>query len=178
MSLNGDQAVCDDIVGIVTLVGNFNYGNRLQAFATCRIYSKIGFLPVQLELAKRFIPIDELKKIIKKLLRIHIDNPEKIMSPERINAFRRFNSQIISRSVNSTRDDYLGRLSYVSVGSDQVWNPFFIKHYEDWFMAEFVPESRRIALAPSIGLSDLEPKQRKWLGQAVKGFPRLSIRDV
>lgn len=164
-------------VGVITLVGRFNYGNRLQAYATYAIYEGVGLAPVQLELSKRFVFIDELKLFVKKLLGIHIDNPEKLMTPERTKAFRNFDSKMVSKLVSDKHDRFLKSLSYVSIGSDQVWNPNFIKHYEDWYMAELFPVAHKVALAPSIGLGDLEPAQKKRLAAALKGFARVSVRE-
>ena len=166
-----------DVVGIITLVGNFNYGNRLQAFATYRIVSKLGFTAVHLDLAKRFIMIDECKLLVKKILRMHIDNPEKAMTYERVDAFKRFNSQIETRLIKSTRDGYLKQLAYVVIGSDQVWNPYFIRRYEDWFMLDFVSSNRKIALSPSIGIGELNDKQAHRLAKSLRTYSTVSIRE-
>ena len=177
MSLNSVLIPRNCTVGIITLVGNFNYGNRLQAYASYIIYEKRGMKPVHLRLCKRFILVDELKLIVKKVLGKHVDDPEKLMTSDRRDAFSRFNSRMESKLVSSTRDDFLNKLAYVSIGSDQVWNPTLIKHYEDWYLAEFASAAQRIALSPSIGLDNLELEFEKRFAASLTSFPHVSIRE-
>lgn len=61
-------------------------------------------------------------------------------------------------------------------GSDQVWNPYYWTTSSVDFL-QFAPQHKRIALAPSIGISDF-PKQRaadyrRWLNS----IPHLSVRE-
>lgn len=61
-------------------------------------------------------------------------------------------------------------------GSDQVWNPYYWTTSSVDFL-QFAPEHKRIALAPSFGISKL-PKQRcadfrRWLNS----IPHLSVRE-
>ena len=171
-------------IGIITLNGNFNYGNRLQLYALYRIYQELGFNPTVLfpperhnrkkELA-RFAK-NELKRLVGRPVQPH--SPEDVMSPERLSAFRAFSGLMSSRCVT---ENELGRLEedfdYFAVGSDQVWNPLLIEGYEDWYFLKFSPAKKRIAVAPSIGLDELDMKQTALLKNGVQGFERLSVRE-
>lgn len=61
-------------------------------------------------------------------------------------------------------------------GSDQIWNPSYISTSSAYFL-QFAPEHKRIAYAPSFGLSaipnELQPIYKKWLNE----IPYLSVRE-
>ncbi len=61
-------------------------------------------------------------------------------------------------------------------GSDQIWNPTYSSTSGLYFLT-FAPKCKRIAFAPSFGLSKLpaalHPLYRKWLN----GIPHLSVRE-
>lgn len=177
MSINTSSVSSNGQVGIITLGGNFNYGNRLQAYATCKIYSDLGFDPVLLLIEKRSQPFSGVKAVIKQILHMKTDDPEALMSEERSDAFRRFNTMMSTKVVPDTKDSVFDKLRFVSVGSDQVWNPLFIKHYEDWFMVDFLTEERKIALSPSIGLEELDAKQAKRLASSLRTYNKVSVRE-
>ena len=61
-------------------------------------------------------------------------------------------------------------------GSDQIWNPSYTSTSSAYFL-QFAPEHKRIAFAPSFGVSsipsELYPLYKKWLN----GIPYLSVRE-
>ena len=64
-------------------------------------------------------------------------------------------------------------------GSDQIWNPFFKRGYNDpgYFLA-FAPKgSLKISYAPSFGCSDLPLRAQKNLGELLKDFSAISVRE-
>ena len=164
-------------IGIVTLSGMFNYGNRMQAYATSNIYSQLGFRPFLLEINRGLSPIDNIKLAVHKLLGHKIDDPDSLMTKDRKDAFRRFNRLVETVQVSSTNDPYISALEYLSVGSDQVWNPYFMSSYEDWFMLDFVPSERKIALSPSIGIDELNDKQARRFAKSLRSYKAVSVRE-
>jgi len=62
------------------------------------------------------------------------------------------------------------------VGSDQVWHP--ISHFKDpaYYLA-FAEPGKRIAYAPSIGLSTIPESSREWMREQILVIPHLSIRE-
>ena len=149
-------------VGIVTLPGNFNYGNRLQNYAVTQAYESRGFKAESLVLTNRPNALRDLKQLVRKLLRKPVSHPEDNMSEERLEAFQRFNKNMCTRVVNF--DEFNPKeYAFFSVGSDQVWNLGYIKYNEDWFFLDFAKEEQRIALAPSIGLDALDERQSRRL---------------
>lgn len=60
-------------------------------------------------------------------------------------------------------------------GSDQIWNPMYPTATRNAFL-QFAQKERRIALSPSIGLSDTDamlPEYPQW----INGIPYLSVRE-
>ena len=136
-------------VGIITLAGRFNYGNRLQNYATTRVYERLGF-------DVRSICLDDhrilrgLKRKLKEIIGRDCKAPEELMTPERLSAFDRFNDFMDAETVNSPGAVDIDKYDYFSVGSDQVWNPNYMKHREGWFFLKFAHPEQRIALAPRV----------------------------
>lgn len=64
----------------------------------------------------------------------------------------------------------------VIVGSDQVWHPE--GHYKDAaYFLSFVPRAKRIAYAPSFGVSQVPEHASEWLAEHIEGIPNLSVRE-
>lgn len=165
-------------IGIVTLPGRYNYGNRLQNYAVTRIWENLGFQPETLVLAERPNSVRTLKRIAKHMLGIVTPpSPESGMSAERLAAFDRFNRNITIRKLDSIERGLADQYCIFSVGSDQVWNPYYMVYNEDWYFLEFARPEQRIALAPSIGVDELNLWASWRIAKGVKGFERLSVRE-
>lgn len=179
-------------IGIITIIDYNNYGNRLQNYASQEVLKSIDFhvetilnYPTsERTLIERFnklvttspIVICEImyNKIQSKL------NKNKL-STERINVFKNFTStNIVETDFTITRnsiptEDLLNHDFFV-VGSDQVWNPHFRSGFSVDFLT-FVPREKRIAYAPSFGVSEIPElhvaNYRKWLTE----MNHLSVRE-
>lgn len=60
-------------------------------------------------------------------------------------------------------------------GSDQIWNPYY--DLQDIYFLSVVPEYKRIALAPSIGVEKLEKADREEMAELINHIPYLSVRE-
>ena len=89
--------------GIITLGGRFNYGNRLQNYATSVVWSSLGFEPTSLYLDDRFNLVKSTKAFIRKLIKKESLDPEASMEECRLAAFDRFNKLIPSRNLPSLK---------------------------------------------------------------------------
>lgn len=189
-------------IGILTIYGGKgNYGNILQNYGlqyylnkhnissntikyeistssaalhqgfVCKIYSKVFSAGPQ-EAVYRSIRY--IKKLIyrKKLQELECN---------RQNSFDRFEDEYIKTS----KEKYLNKNELTKldseydcfiVGSDQVWNPYGHGAYDEYFL-DFTVEKKRIAYAPSIGLSMLNSVQKKRYGSLLNGFKALSCRE-
>lgn len=164
-------------VGIVTLQGKYNYGNRLQNYATTSIFEKMGFEVESLLLTRKPCLREKARRGVKRMLRRAADAPESLMSSERLKSFESFNSLMKFREVSQPNDLSVRDYSFFAVGSDQVWNPYHFRYNEDWYFLKFCEADKRVALSPSIGLDELTPRQARHLSRGVKGFNVLSIRE-
>lgn len=164
-------------VGIVTLPGKYNYGNRLQAFANYKLYSNLG-LEASLLVPKAGSPLVKRgETLLRKLVGKERVDPEAIMSPARKRAFAVFDGLIPSELLGMGDSASVDRYDLFSVGSDQVWNPYFNRGEKDWYYLKFVEPQKRIALSPSIGIDSLTLSQGRSLAKGVNGFRRLSVRE-
>lgn len=62
-------------------------------------------------------------------------------------------------------------------GSDQIWNPTFYNKNNPVYFLRFAKDKKRIAYAPSIGLSDIPEKHREAFIEYVTDFDSLSVRE-
>lgn len=165
-------------VGIVTLPGNFNFGNRLQLYATQRAFAGFGCSTSELVLIDNRSPIQTIKDIVKRIIGWKgKPGPEEVMTPERREAFKRFAANIVTEIVPRMDQELSERFDLFSAGSDQVWNPNFITKKDDWFFLKFANPNQRMALAASVGVDYLDDSQAERVRHGVEGFSSLSVRE-
>ena len=161
-------------VGIVTLAGRFNYGNRLQAYAVQKSIASFGYKPVTLE-SVDIAPNKRLKNAVKRLIGRPI-GIEGTLSPERSEAFKRFNSYINTKQF-SIKDKCIGDTLFACIsGSDQVWNPRFMAYGHPELLG-FVEPRKRIALAASVGASSISQTDIEWFSRGISEFNAISVRE-
>lgn len=66
---------------------------------------------------------------------------------------------------------------YFVVGSDQVWNPYYIKHQEQYYFLQFVEKEKRIVYAPSFGISEIPEEVKPQFKEWISSFPYLSVTE-
>ena len=187
-------------IGIVTLPGEYNYGNRLQAYAQIKIFNSLGYNAEIIELPQNRDRLIALKNAIKKAVGRPLEEDfTKFTTPERQKAFARFRNNIPTRIFKRPKDVPITEYDYFSCGSDQIWNPSFISlrdreyaplriyhNYKDrinsslfleWYCLGFCPPDKRIALAPSIGLDFVDAAQERLIRLGVNHFNCLSVRE-
>lgn len=164
-------------IGIVTLPGRFNYGNRLQNYATTKLVESLGLKAESFDLVRpKFVARGAL--IAKRILGLPLP-PEDAIGRKRLAAFDRFNSKMRLRTVTRSKVASLkGCCDLFITGSDQVWNLNIVGRKDWWYFLEFADRAQRIALSPSIGLDALDPEQASVVAKGVSGFGRLSVRET
>lgn len=186
-------------IAIVTLNGYFNYGNRLQNYALQKSLESLGMKvetlvyfenavqkskPKSINRLINYIgksPIELIYKIsYRKWLVI---NKEKIMESQskRSSVFKDFTRNYIKETDYVIKDDeMLNNISqnydYFVVGSDQVWNPHFINNLSFYFLS-FIPKNKRIAYAPSFGVSTLEENIEEEYRKRLNEIEHISVRE-
>ena len=113
-------------VGIITIVDNNNYGNRLQNYAVKRVYELLGFSSDTLILNQRKGNIKYLFRAYKMVKSELQKKKYDLHLRKRISRFEEFNSSVgIRIKKYPLWSKMLLRMHYdfFSVGSDQIWNP-------------------------------------------------------
>lgn len=165
-------------VGLLTLYGNSNFGNRLQNYAVQQIVNNYADsvdtiiwdeVPIKtkisLRIKKRF-GIEYLDAFDKKKREIFDLFNEGYIHTRKVK--KRFNS--ISRRIDKQYDFFI-------VGSDQVWNPEIRKTDKEIYFLRFCKRSKRIPFSPSIGITSIPNEDREWFKDYVSDFPVLSCRE-
>lgn len=181
-------------VGIITLNGHFNYGNRLQNYALQVFLSKFVnevdsiwydkdiYLPTQ-SLRKKIFTKKYLKFIIKYIInwaevRTKQKKLEKYYGMECVREYniKKFSDRYINIKYNcEITEDFGKKYDYFIVGSDQVWNPHPSQAYIKYL--KFVPTKKRIAYAVSFGRCNVPFIRKKVVEKGLKGFDVISVRE-
>lgn len=172
----------DKKIGVITIYGEENYGNRLQNYAVIKYLNNLGYNAQTLVvMPKRFLK-KKIKDNIKNIVAYVLKN--KYLSRTRKNNFIKFTKKYIpTRYIktegfnipNSVSDEY----DFFVVGSDQVWNPTFgryEKDYNNMFLFFTVPE-KKICFSPSIGISEIPQNWTKQFKKGLDTFEYISIRE-
>lgn len=118
--------------------------------------------------------------IIKSVIFVRKTNIDRLYK-SREASFEQFTKQNLKLSdfeltLDNINDSRINEYDYFVAGSDQVWNPTY-PHTSCINFLTFAPKHKRIALAPSIGLSSLpeyvKPIYKKWIDE----IPNLSVRE-
>lgn len=161
-------------IGIITLFGLCNYGNRLQNLAVTEILQREGY-EVETIVCERIKP-RTIKEGIKSFLFFNSkENCKK-------NAFKKFNKQYIKEKhiirQNLKMPSYIDRqYDAFVVGSDQVWNPEIRKRERDTFFLRFTSPEKRLCISPSIGIEHIDDQYIEDFKNGFNGFVRLSCRE-
>ena len=163
-------------IGIVTLVGNYNYGNRLQNYAMTKLLESCGHEVDTLVFPKRpDYSLQRLKYKVNCLLG-RVQDPEKSISPERLQRFKKFNESLSFASVDGAYSKLNDIYDAFVVGSDQVWNPEFINDYDAYFL-RFAEPSKRMAIAASFGVSSIPDKVKDVYTDCLGALKSISVRE-
>jgi len=180
-------------IGIVTLIGYDNYGNRLQNYAIQETVKTLGYNAETLvitDILNKITFINKLRKrisnlgnisflgIYKRLKRkLHFYLHRELLR-NRQYIFLNFVNNYINE-VNMNAKDLtvaINNYDFFITGSDQVWNPFY-NGFSSIYFLEFAPKEKRIAYAPSFGIPKIpavyKEKYKKWIME----IPYLSVRE-
>ncbi|MEK4909402.1 polysaccharide pyruvyl transferase family protein [Niallia sp. FSL M8-0099] len=191
-------------IGILTINDYNNYGNRLQNYATQEVLKSLDLevetiinsthfnkevekgtnLRGSLRSFKRNTPLGLVKKIGSKLIKVNYYNKRKLKryNQRRIEIFKKFSSDYIIET-NFTINEHeeipkkmLEEYDYFITGSDQVWNPNYRKGSAIDFLT-FAPKHKRIAYAPSFGVSELPEEYSELYKNFLASMYKLSVRE-
>jgi hypothetical protein len=182
-------------IGILTLHGYVNYGNRLQAYATQEVIKKLGFDAHILIIKDVSSYKDKVIKLTNKLFKASLKETcikalnkikEKIVFfinrnfiKEREKVFKNFSKKYLSEVYYYNTKESLKNLSenydFFITGSDQVWNPFCTNSL---YFLDFTNKAKRIAYAPSFGISNIPNKYIDIYKNWLLGMKNISVREI
>lgn len=166
--------------GIITLHGDFNYGNRLQSYAAQQICKNLGFdtdeIYIQSWKCVVYQHYTDLNYKIKSCCLKSVSQ-KRVMYHSRCLAFRKFTRKHICTKRYQSVEKIKG-YDYYFLGSDQVWNP---KRYnatkKNLFLLTFTEPEKKICLSPSFGQSTLPDEWKEYFRENLNTFPNLSVRE-
>jgi hypothetical protein len=190
-------------VGILSFPRYFNYGTYLQLYALQSTVAKLGYAPELIdydpyndsgirknsrgsELLNLGRSIkSQLKQITQKITATGLP----FVSSERLrfqhqwkSAFQQFLEAHLKLGPKTYfSDDELMQAppdcKAFIVGSDQVWHP--IGHFKDSaYYLRFAEPLKRIAYAPSLGVSEIPEVASDWMREQIAGITHLSVREL
>ena len=153
-------------IGIITICGNNNYGNRLQNYALIKIVDSMGF-----ESHTIWPKLNLLRNIS---IRYKNRNLSQLDST-RINNFKNFTDSYTKPIFLKYNKKIGNKYEKIIVGSDQIWN----LEWQLWlnkFLIK-IEKNKIIAYAPSFGVSKIKDSQIKWYRKIINNVKYLSIRE-
>lgn len=184
-------------IGIVTLHGYYNYGNRLQNYALKMFLEKFGYdvtttiiednnMSVKIKNKQRELLIKSLFtnpfEGITQLKQIY-NNKKEIVNANQITRekiFKGFSEQYLKEKeyeLTISEDvDRLSEYSFFVTGSDQVWNPIYYNWLPLYFLC-FTSKEKRIAYAPSISREELPNEYKNDYKKWLMGMSAVSVRE-
>ena len=172
-------------IGVITLFGDYNMGNKLQTYAVMQLYRSLGHdvaavNHVEWELVPNKTFSRRIRWIFKSIfVRIF---PKFHPNLRRRRIFLEFSENYLipaeTVSIRHIPPELKARYNFFSVGSDQVWHNWTGNPEElDFFFLKFADRRQRLCLSPSFGLESVPEEQTTTYREGLNGFLRLSCRE-
>lgn len=169
-------------IGIATLPGNCNYGNRLQNYAFEDTLISMN-LEVKTILPPRKRFIEKIHKSPSKLFLSILRKIKPVFRPK--GSFAKMNSEKEKKLAPFTdqnlhnihwEDIIIDDFDLIFVGSDQVWNPNFM-HNEKFFFLDFIDQNKRFSYAASFGINEISDAWSDEFSTQLKKMNKISVRE-
>lgn len=179
-------------IGLVTYYGD-NYGALLQAYA---LQSTINKMNCNCTIINYQWTSHESKLYIFMKKLFAITKTQDYMKKRKIMRANFENFRIRSKWFQSFREEYINienndcieikdyykkppLYDYYVCGSDQIWNPNFYKRCNPIYFLDFAPKGKkRIAYAPSIGVSSIDEKYKAEMSTFLNRMDLISVREL
>lgn len=166
-------------IGIVTIIDNNNYGNRLQNYAVQQVLKRFNTYEVETiknepTLNKKTSKVEYALRWIKTIMKKISEEKNKSL---RKNSFLKFNIENIVFS--KKRFNHLKKYTeyeYFIVGSDQVWNPLFSR-LRAFDLLDFNTTAKKVAFSASFGISKLPNEYKDTAKNGLVNFKNISVRE-
>lgn len=173
-------------VGIITLTGNSNFGNKLQSYALNKVISNMGndtytIKNYQITNNRDKTIKDYLKDIKNKCLEVkgYILKKDCRKEVKRKKVFTKFDRNIryYKKVITLKKSkEFNCKFDYFIVGSDQVWNPKY-NSLSPVELLEFADEKKRNSYAASFGISDIPKEYEEKAKRELLKFKNISVRE-
>ena len=169
-------------VGIITIVDNNNYGNRLQNLAVTEVFRRMGYHPETLVLNPRKGSSKYALRAARMVVTPLIKGVERLCrepsTAKRIRRFKAFNQDngFVIRYLPVWTYRIRKKYAYFVVGSDQIWNPNMDYGYGTEFLA-FADRNQRVCFSPSFGVKCIPNHKREQYIDGLNGIPYISVRE-
>ncbi|MFC6201188.1 polysaccharide pyruvyl transferase family protein [Lactiplantibacillus nangangensis] len=191
-------------IGLFTLNGNENYGNRLQNFAVQNHLEKMGYqvdtilfrpeysiqqMTIWQKLCKHIMNLDIHKTIMEKCSNLINKNRylrENAIREKRVMRFEEFSRKYIHETSYALNQSVFFNQEQIKVlndeyftffvGSDQVWNLDGI-HFPSFFFLPFVQKNKRNSFSASFGVQDIDNKFVKDYKLGLSEMNHISVRE-
>lgn len=144
---------------------------KLQPYYLKRYFRVKAFQKIGSKNTKDFYPLNMLKLF---------KNKKKFQQCKelRLEKFREFRKCYIPYEPLSVEDRHFSEKDYMAFvcGSDVVWHPRYHYNKKNDFLG-FAPRSKRIALAPSFGVSEIPENRQEDYKIWLNGIEHLSVRE-
>ncbi|MCD8018650.1 MAG: polysaccharide pyruvyl transferase family protein [Clostridiales bacterium] len=160
---------------------NYNFGGLLQAYALTKTIINFGIDAEQISYKAndtlKYGFVGGIKNNVKLIARDFVIRliSKNLSSP--YSSMRKFMEEIphtipvTLKSIGMLNNDF----DVFVAGSDQIWNPAFA--YDEYFLSFVDPHKKRIAYAPSIGVSTLSEDDAEYLKTRAAHFDYISSRE-
>lgn len=168
---------------LVTLWGNKNFGNRLQALALKKMIEKLGY-----DVTCAAYKSDTIKKTIIKIPKALLGlwgitkYRNTYLSQCRVHAIKKGKKLYYPQTRTITHYKTKRRIDPNSfeaavVGSDQVWHHWGKEDDLPYFYLSFMPPQKRISYAASFGFEEFPQKDLRFHTEGLKGMRYISCRE-
>lgn len=168
-----------DKIGIITLFGYSNYGNRLQMYASQKIYESLKFEAEIIRYTKKKSFFHNLlKKTNLKFKGLKLADK---LKKEREDSFKDHALKKMKESnelfyYNKLDNLFFKNYNYYSIGSDQIWNPDNYKRIDFNFLKDISCE-KKVAFAPSFSVDKIPAEFIDTYKRYLNDFKYLSVRE-
>lgn len=190
-------------IGIVTIIGEYNYGNLLQSYALQTTLQRLGHKPITFNRRRKSPPItlhiiriiSYLRSLISRYIfgrnnRLIVNPFSETYNPKSYTdktELERFVKEYIKRTKPLRSTQAMQKYAkdecfdVIIVGSDQTWREGFVESIEEMFLS-FLPNNsneKRIAYAASFGMDEDYITQEKMpvCIDLIKKFDAVSVRE-
>lgn len=147
-------------IAIRTLLGYFNYGNRLQLYALSKVLNDIGSFSL------RIYTNDSLLKLARDFLRYYVIRSD---SRRKEIELYKFTKRHIPRMTISKKENI------TIFGSDQIWNPKYL--IKRGYLLGNDMHHIKVSYAASLGVAKINAGQEEMFREALKEFSAISVRE-